>query len=147
MLNDPIISPLSRVRNHGGQSIHAAYDMDVQMVNLLPAYAPGIDYRTEAIGTPLLPGQLRYEHHHFAQQVTMHILDFRQRADVQLGYQHEMYRRRRMDIVERKNICIVIYFIARNFSAHNLAKNTVVHFLSCFPRSLLVYPRNSFAPP
>ena len=54
------------------------------------------------------------------------------RTNVQFGDQHEMYRRCRMNIVKCKNLGVLIYFLTGDFSPHDFAENTVVHFYPIF---------------
>src|SRR5689334_18320825 len=104
--------PLLPASNHPWQTFHATNDVDVQVMYLLAAYSSGIDYRTKTIRTTLFPCQSGYQHHHFTEQSAMSIFHIGERVDVQFGYQHEMYRRRGMDIMECINVGILIHFLA-----------------------------------
>jgi hypothetical protein len=62
--------------NHSRQTLPAAYDMNMQVMNLLPTNASGVDNGTKAVRAALLPRQPGYQYHHLAQQTAVLIFDF-----------------------------------------------------------------------
>jgi hypothetical protein len=62
----PFSCSLYPVWNHAGQALPASYDVNMQMVNFLPPYAPGIDNGTKAITAALLRREPRDQYHHIS---------------------------------------------------------------------------------
>jgi hypothetical protein len=46
---------------------------------------------------------------------------------VQLGDQHDVHLRDWVDVVEGKQLTVIIHLSARDFTANYLAKNAVIH--------------------
>ena len=111
--------------------------MNVKMMNFLSSHASGIDDCTKAIRTALLTRQARHQDHHATQQTAMLVINFCKRTEVQLGYQHEVHGRRRMNIVKRKNILVLVYFLTRDYPSYDFAEDAIVHLFR-FPRCFFV---------
>src|SRR5262245_31512572 len=61
MLNEPMISPAGGalfLRDHARKRVGAADDVYVQMIHVLPADPAGVHDGAEALGGPLLAGEL-----------------------------------------------------------------------------------------
>src|SRR5436309_7128126 len=110
------------------------------MIHLLPAHTSGVDDDAKTVGRSLLARQARRNGEDLAQYRLVAQLAIRERINVLLRDDHEMYRGERMDVMEGENLGVVVDFPAGDFSPDDLAEDAVFlahpYFRSSFARCL-----------
>src|SRR5437868_7143512 len=114
--------------------------MEMKVIHLLATVRPGVDDGSETVGTTRLAGEMRHFHHHSSKQVTVTRLTLRQRIDVRLRNDEEVYRRFRSHIVKSQDRVVFVYLARGDLASHDLAENAVVsgvhnRFIALFARS------------
>ena len=103
--------------------------MDMQMVDLLPAFNPCVGDDAKAAVwirvTPLLQGQSGRQRHHAPQQPGVLWGNLGHRRDMRLGNHEKVHRRPGMDVVECEDFLVFIDLAGRNLAGNDLAKKAV----------------------
>src|ERR1700729_198355 len=101
--------------------------MRVNVIHLLPAPWPRINYRPETrfatgVGHAQLAGETRGQGQHSTKQRRIGLGTARKRLDV-LAWNHQhMDRRGRIDVMKSHEFIVFMDLLARNFSRSDLAK-------------------------
>ena len=103
--------------------------MDMQMVDLLPAFNPCVGDDAKAAVwvrvTPLLQGQPGRQRHHAPQQPGVLWGNLGHRRDMRLGNHEKVHWRPGMDVVECEDFLVFIDLAGRNLAGNDLAKKAV----------------------
>src|SRR5437867_12546791 len=110
------------------------------MIDLLPADTAGVDDDANAFGRSVIARQARRNGEELVQYRLVDQRASRERINVLLRGDHEMYRGERMDVMEGENLGVFVDFPAGDFSPDDLAEDAVFlahpYFRSSFARCL-----------
>src|SRR5258707_11746464 len=87
-------------RDHAPEWIRAADDVYMEMIHVLSADPAGVDDGSEPFGTALFACEPPRLGEHPPEDSGVALLDGRERINVLLGNDHEVHRRRWIDVVE-----------------------------------------------
>src|SRR3990172_5070085 len=103
----------------------------MNMIHLLVSHPPRVDDGAKALGRPFLAGKLAGKRQHPAEGAVLRHAGVVQRGHVLLGDDQEVHRRLRPDVVERKNVLVLVNLLGRDLAPDDFAENAIhiAHFL------------------